>query len=47
LVEKAQELEGDAPRRLGMRTAAQRRALADHSIGRTMEKMASRLNLGG
>jgi hypothetical protein len=47
LVEKSRALEKDASRRLGMRTAAQRRALADHSIGRTMEKIASRLNLGG
>ncbi|MBI5771150.1 MAG: glycosyltransferase [Verrucomicrobia bacterium] len=43
LVEKSRALSADAPRRQRMRVAAQRRALADHSITRTLAAIASRL----
>jgi hypothetical protein len=41
------ELRKDAPRRSAMRLAAQRRALADHSIPRTLELISARLGLSG
>ena len=44
LVEKSRALAADAPRRQRLRAAAQRRALADHSIARTLRRLAERLN---
>lgn len=45
LVEKARLLEGDAARRLGLRQRGQRRALADHTIGRSLERIARKLGI--
>ena len=44
LVEKANALAVDAPRRKKLRAAGQRRALSEHSISRTVERIAERLN---
>ncbi len=43
LAAKADALAKDAPRRARLRGAGQRRALADHTIARTLESMARRL----
>ena len=43
LVAKTSELAADAPRRARLRAAGQRRALAEHTIARTMETIAQRL----
>ncbi|MFI5357301.1 MAG: glycosyltransferase [Opitutales bacterium] len=43
LVAKAQALSADAPRRHRMRLAAQRRALHEHSIAHTIERIAVRV----
>jgi hypothetical protein len=40
---KVRELSGDPVRRKAMRIAAQRRALADHTIARTIDRIAGRL----
>lgn len=45
LVEKARALQADPSRRARLRTAGQRRALSDHSIARTLERIATRLGL--
>jgi hypothetical protein len=45
LVEKARLLEGDAARRLGLRQRGQRRALAEHTIGRSLERIAKKLGM--
>jgi hypothetical protein len=45
LVEQARALAADAPRRTALRTAGQRRALHDHSIARTLERIRVRLSL--
>lgn len=45
LVAKARALAADPARRKRMRLAAQRRALTDHSIAATIERIAERLNL--
>jgi hypothetical protein len=44
LVEKARALAEDGPRRARLRAAGQRRALSDHSISRTINRIAERLN---
>jgi hypothetical protein len=46
LVAKARALAADAPRRRQLRAAGQQRALRDHSISRTLERIAARLGLG-
>jgi hypothetical protein len=46
LSEKARSLAGDPPRREKLRAAGQQRALNDHSISRTIQHIAERLNLG-
>lgn len=43
LVAKVESLAADAPRRAKMRTAGQRRALQEHSIARTLGRIAARL----
>lgn len=45
LVAKAQSLLADPARRRRMRVAAQRRALSDHTVGRTIEHIAQKLGL--
>ena len=45
LVEKSRALIGDAPRRRRMRETAQARALTDHAIAATIQRIAARLNL--
>ncbi len=45
LVEKTRSLSADAPRRQLLRQAGQRRALQDHSIARTLQRIAGRLNI--
>ena len=45
LVETTNRLLGDPSKRQAMRLAAQRRALSDHSVARTMDKIAERLGL--
>ena len=45
LVDKARDLVGDREKRLRMRTRAQRRALADHSIERTISRIGEHLGL--
>jgi spore maturation protein CgeB len=40
LVEKSRALTLDAPRRARLRQAGQRRALADHTIARTLDSIA-------
>ena len=42
---KISELKKDAPRRRSMRERAQRRALADHSIARSIERIRDRLGI--
>jgi hypothetical protein len=44
LVEKSSALGADAPRRARLRAAGQERALRDHSIARTLERIAEQLN---
>ena len=44
LVEKARALAADAPRRNRLRASGQQRALNDHSISRTIKRIAGRLN---
>ncbi len=43
LVEKSRALAADAPRRARLRAAGQRRALADHTVARTIDLIARRL----
>lgn len=43
LTEKVRELTENAPRRSRLRNASQRRALSDHSIARTIERIVNRL----
>lgn len=45
LAEKASALAADAPRRKKLRTAGQRRALRDHSIPRTLDRIVAQLGL--
>lgn len=45
LVEKAAELDRDAPRRRRLRERGQRRALADHGIAQTLSRISRRLGL--
>lgn len=45
LAAKARELTADAPRRARLRAAGQRRALAEHGIASTLEKIARHLSL--
>lgn len=45
LAAKAAALLADAPRRAALRRAGQRRALADHTVGRTLARLAGRLGL--
>jgi hypothetical protein len=45
LVEKARALVADPPRRIRLRTAGQLRSLRDHSIPRTIERIAERLGI--
>jgi hypothetical protein len=45
LVAKVQALVADAPRRASLRLSGQRRALADHTIPRTLERIANQLGL--
>ena len=45
LVETTNRLLGDPSKRQALRLAAQRRALSDHSVARTMDKIAERLGL--
>jgi spore maturation protein CgeB len=45
LAEKAQWLLNDSARRKRMRKHGQARALQEHSIARTLDKVAARLNL--
>ena len=45
LVEKVKQLQRDPARRRLMRRSAQRRALADHTIEKTLDKITSRLGL--
>jgi Glycosyl transferases group 1 len=44
LSEKARALAGDPPRRKKLRAAGQQRALHDHSVSRTIQRIAERLN---
>lgn len=44
---KIEQLLADPERRRRMRRAGQRRALADHTVGRTIARIAERLGLGG
>ena len=46
LAAKIRELDGDPGRRRQMRREGQRRALADHSVPRTIERIAERLGIG-
>jgi hypothetical protein len=45
LTSKLSELRSDPPRRIAMRERAQRRALADHTVGRSMERIREHLGL--
>ncbi len=45
LAEKARALASDPPRRKKLRAAGQQRSLNDHSISRTIQRIAERLNL--
>ena len=45
LAAKAQALLADPARRRRMRAAAQRRALSDHSIGRSLARITAQLGL--
>ena len=45
LSEKVAKLNRDEPLRRRLRAAGQRRALGDHAIARTVEKIAGRLSL--
>jgi spore maturation protein CgeB len=45
LAAKVGELESDEPRRRRLREAGQRRALGEHSIERTIEKIARQLGI--
>jgi hypothetical protein len=45
LVDKVAELDADPARRLGLRRAGQRRALSDHTISRTISRIAERLGI--
>jgi hypothetical protein len=45
LAEKSARLQGDAPRRKQLREQGQRRALAEHTIGRTLEKLSRALGI--
>jgi spore maturation protein CgeB len=45
LTSKLSELCSDPPRRIAMRERAQRRALADHSVGRSIERIREHLGL--
>jgi hypothetical protein len=45
LTSKLSELRSDPPRRAAMRGRAQRRALADHTVGRSMERIREHLGL--
>jgi spore maturation protein CgeB len=47
LVAKVASLSADPARRCRLRAAAQRRALSDHSISRTLARIAERLCLTG
>ena len=44
MVQKLARLTGDAPRRRRMREAAQRRALAEHSVSRTLASIMDALS---
>lgn len=46
MVEKIRSLEGDPARRRALRCAGQRRALADHSVPASLERMRDALGLG-
>jgi spore maturation protein CgeB len=45
LTSKLSELRSDSPRRSAMRERAQRRALADHTVGRSMERIREHFGL--
>ena len=45
LVSKAERLQKDPARRRSLRELGQRRALAEHTIGRSLERMAAALGL--
>ena len=45
LVEKAKRLQEDAARRLELRRNGQRRALADHTIARSVEHISRKLGI--
>ena len=45
LTDKLSELRSDPPRRAAMRERAQRRALADHTVGRSIERIREHLGL--
>jgi hypothetical protein len=45
MVEKAKRLQGDPARRSQLRSKAQRRALSEHTIARSIEKVARRLGI--
>ena len=47
MVEKIAALRADPQRRAGMRCAGQRRALADHSVARSIAAIGARLSLSG
>ena len=43
---KIEELKRDAPRRRRMREKAQKRALSEHSVGRSLDKISRDLGVG-